>query len=181
MKRHTAGIVAVIILVFMVAGSATAVIERIEPMYVDAQWLVDSLWGPEETAQQPQDYLASFATDLIGDAVAQMPRTNGRWVQGTQTRQGTSTSGGSTSTLGSMLPEGIEGRPVVVPTQNAFLVEGTQIALDRLREIIRMLDQPSDMVNVDVRSVDAPVEEVSGWGVDWFYERGDGSVGSVHN
>lgn len=181
MKRHIAGIVAVIMLLFMVAGSATAVIERIEPMYVDAQWLVDSLWGPEDATQQPQDYMASFATDLVADAVAQMPQTNGRWIQGTRTRQVAGGSGSSSSTLGSMLPDGIEGRPLVVPTQNAFLVQGTQIAIDRLREIIRMLDRPSDMVNIDVRSVDAPEEEVSGWGVDWGYERGDTSAGSVGN
>jgi hypothetical protein len=80
-----------------------------------------------------------------------------------------------------MLPEGLAAPPVAAPNQNALIVRGELEAIDRLREVVAMLDVPTPMVNVDLL-----VDEVStsrareidphlrswGWG-------GDTSVGTL--
>lgn len=173
---------AVIAIIGMSPVPSFAVIERIQPMYADAGYIVEQLWGSEGAAEQP-DPVPSFAADLVRDAVQQMPRTGGRWVQGTMTRQllPEQSNGPAVGDTGSIVPEGIEGRPLVIHSQNAMLVKGTPLAIDRLKEIIAMFDAPARMVNIDVRSIDAPEEEVSGWGVDWFFDRGDIEAGSRGN
>ena len=144
-------------------------LKRIVPRFMDAEQLVTMLWGPQERARNGADFLQEFATDLIYDAADRMPGNEGRWVQGSAARTYASKSGG----LSRMLPDGIYGRPLVIASQNAMLVKGTRRAIDQLEELISMLDRPADMVNVDVRSVDLPEQEVEGWGLAWFWTRGD--------
>ncbi len=56
--------------------------------------------------------------------------------------------------------------PVAVPGRNALIVRGPPEAVDRIAEVLQVLDQPADMVNVEVKVEDAPVRVVRGWGVD---------------
>jgi hypothetical protein len=71
--------------------------------------------------------------------------------------------------------------PVALPSQNALVAKGSPEALDRLQEIVRLLDKPSTMVNVEVRVEDAPTHVVRGWGVDFHTWNGQADVGSAGN
>jgi len=143
-------------------------VKRIVPRFMDAGQLVTMLWGPQQAASAA-DFFQGFATDLVYDAAEGMPGNEGRWVQATNAASYPSKSGG----MSRMLPDGIYGRPLVIASQNAMIVKGTRRAIEQLEELISLLDRPADMVNVDVRSVDLPTEEVEGWGLTWFWSRGD--------
>jgi type II secretory pathway component GspD/PulD (secretin) len=71
--------------------------------------------------------------------------------------------------------------PVALPGRNALLARGTPEELDRLAEVLALLDRPSPMVNVEVRVEDVPLHVLEGYGVD-FRVWGDGAeVGSLSN
>lgn len=150
------------------AVAQTYIVERIVPRFMDVEQLVALLWGPEEQAGEV-DFFQQFATDLVYDTASRLPAGENRWAQGAAVR-GYQPKG---TTLGGMLPEGIEGRPLVVAQQNAMLVRGTHTAIEQLKELLEMLDRPTDMVHVQVQSVDLPTEESSGWGLSWQWRRGD--------
>ncbi len=170
LTRLTAVAVAGLLLAGLVPLAADSfTVKRIAPRFMDAEQLVTMLWGPETRAMDGADFLQQFATDLIYDAADRMPRNEGRWVQGSDTRTYPSKSGG----LSRMLPDGIYGRPLVIASQNAMVVKGTRRAIEELEELISLFDRPVDMVNVEVRSVDLPEQEVEGWGLAWFWTRGD--------
>lgn len=153
------------------ATGQTSIIERITPRHADVEQIVGLLWGAAPGGGGT--LFDDFANDLIYDAAGQIAQYEGRWVQGAATR----TYPPKASGVGAMLPEGIEGRPVVVPEHNSMLVKGTRDALDRLKEVIAMLDRPVDMVNVDIRTVDLPQEEFEGWNVNWSVSTGAIEIG----
>ncbi len=148
--------------------------QRIVLRYMNVEQMVTMLWGPAGEETGGTDFFQHFATDLVYDAAEAMPRSEGRWAQGGSFRTRPPKSGGN---LSGMIPEGIAGRPLVVAGQNAMIVQGTRIAIDELAELIALLDVPTDMVHVDVRSVDLPVQEFDGWGLDWHWTRGDLEAG----
>ena len=158
-----------VVLMLAPAGLVTAqsmITEKITPRHSDVEQLVAMIWGAEPGGGG--SFFDDFANDLIYDAARQVSQYEGRWVQGTAGRSYPAKGGAITG----MVPEGIEGRPVVVPYQNAMVVRGTRDALDRLKELIAMLDTPVDMVNIDVRTVDLPQEEFEGWGINWHVNNG---------
>lgn len=53
------------------------------------------------------------------------------------------------------LPEGIE-KIVPLDTQNAILVVGTPTGVERLRTVVKLLDQPIPQVQIEVRVVEMP-------------------------
>lgn len=161
--------VAVILLAVCLTPAAAQrmAIERIAPRFMNAEHLVTLLWGTEQQASKT-DFFQQFATDLIYDTASRAPAGEGRW---TQAASGRSYQPAGTS-LSSLVPDGIEGRPLVVASQNVMLVKGTRVAIDQLRELIDMFDRPTDMINVQVQSVDLPTEETRGWELNWQLRRG---------
>ncbi len=159
-------VLAVILLVSgkVPAGAAEA---HIVLKFRDARELATAFWpGDEEPAEEtPESFLKQFATDLVRDAVERMPQTEGLWVPGTATRRYPSSA--SSATLNAFLPGDIEGLVKVVPSENAIVVEGAQGGIDKFAEMIAMLDVPTSVVNIEVRSVSLPAEEIDGWRVDW--------------
>ena len=153
-------------------------IRRIVPRHMDAEQLVAMLWGPPEARGAGAGLMQQLATDMVYQAARQRSSATARWAQDARARSYPSESGGR---LSGMVPRGILGRPLVVPEQNVMIVKGTLAAIQELQEIIAMLDQPTDMVNVDVQSLDLPQEELEGWGLDWEWTRGDMDAGSRGN
>lgn len=162
--------IAASLVTFCTVASA-AVIQRIEPKYMDVEALVAMLWGSEPVHAGGDDFIADFATDLVYRGAEMVPRSEGQWTSDVASR--TYPSRGTSSRTQSMVPAGILGRPLVVPQQNAIIVKGDLAAIDELREVIAMFDRPVDMVKVDVREVDLPEEEQEGWGFDWYWTRGN--------
>lgn len=174
--RSRMGFLLVLILAPVELVTAQAMItEKITPRHSDVEQLVAMIWGAEPGGGN--SFFDDFANDLIYDAARQVSQYEGRWVQGTAGRSYPAKGGAITG----MVPDGIEGRPVVVPYQNAMVVKGTRDALDRLKELIAMLDTPVDMVNIDVRAVDLPQEEFEGWGISWNVSNGAIDVGGGGN
>lgn len=75
--------------------------------------------------------------------------------------------------LSHLLPEGLAGPPVAAPNRNALIVRGRPEAIDRMREIVAMLDLPTPMVNVELEMDEvstsdsrriSPYLETWGWG-----------------
>ncbi len=160
---------AAIILILVIPGLAAAqsiIVEKITPRHSDVEYLAGLFWG--EDASGAGHFFDDFAQGLIYDAAGQISRYEGRWVQGTAGRSYPSKRRGPSI----MLPAGIESPPIVVPQQNSMLVRGTRDAIDRLKELLSMLDLPVDMVNIDVRSVDLPQDEFEGWGINWHLSGG---------
>jgi len=159
----------VLAVILLVSGQvpAGAVEAHIVLKFRDARELAAAFWPGEEDAAEetPESFLKQLATDLVRDAVERMPTTEGLWVPGTATRRYPCSV--SSATLNAFLPDGIEGLVKGVPSENAIVVEGTQVSIDKFAELITMLDVPTGMLSIGVRSVSLPAEEVDGWGVDW--------------
>jgi type II secretory pathway component GspD/PulD (secretin) len=178
-RRGSIAVAAVLCLSWQTAACAeNFTIRRIAPRYMDAEQLVAMLWGPADVRGGGADLMQELATDMVYRAARQRVSGTGRWAQDTRARSYPAESGGG---LSGMVPRGILGRPLVVPEQNVLMVKGTLAALEELEEVIAMVDRPTDMVNVDVQSVDLPQEELEGWGLDWEWTRGDMDAGSRGN
>ncbi len=178
-RRVAVALAAVLCLSWQTAASAeNFTIRRIAPRYMDAEQLVAMLWGPPEARGAGDNLMQELATDMVYQAARQRSSRTGRWAQDTRARSYPSESGGR---LSGMVPRGILGRPLVVPAQNVIMVKGTLAAIQELQELIAMLAQPTDMVNVDVQSVDLPQDELEGWTLAWEWTRGDMDAGSRGN
>jgi type II secretory pathway component GspD/PulD (secretin) len=117
-----------------------------------------------EVARDPGD--PNAAPQWVWASTAQASPTEAHWLQDASTR--------------SLAPAGL-GPVLVVPNQNALLVQGTPAAVDQLRELIALLDQPVPMVNLEVRLVDAPGSRGQEWGADFGFPLGDGTAASQGN
>jgi type II secretory pathway component GspD/PulD (secretin) len=118
---------------------------------------------------------AIFVQDTIIDATRRLPDAAGRWFQNAA---GRSYPSGAAALVP---PEGLTQPPVAIVQQNAILLRGSTDALDQTEEIIRLLDKPQPMVNIDLRMVDDPTERVQQWGIDFQAIGPNVQAGTVGN
>jgi type II secretory pathway component GspD/PulD (secretin) len=69
------------------------------------------------------------------------------------------------------VPEGIES-VTYSPTDNAFIVQGTEEAIRKLQNLIEMFDVAPRQVHVDVKFVTTSDSVDKSLGIDWLYQRG---------
>jgi type II secretory pathway component GspD/PulD (secretin) len=143
--------------------------------FADATCLAAMLGGTglEFTEPNPD----RFVLDSIVMAASRLPGAAGRWQRNAAGQSYPGTSGAAPLRL----PAGITQPPLAVPQQNALLLRGSADALDRLEEIIALLDKPQAMVNIELTMLDTPEERVEQWGVDFQAMNGNVAVGTVGN
>ncbi len=164
------------------AAAQAGEIMRVFPLrYADARQLAAWLGG-KTVAADHERLLQSWANDVIRRAVGALPATPNldaapRWltfVDVLPAQPGDRTAGALASVLD--IPD-LPQPPIALEWNNSLLVRGTPEQLDRLAEIIRLLDQPMPMVNIEVRVEDAPVHIERGWGLDWHVFNGQIDAG----
>ncbi len=163
---------------------AEDILRVVELRHADARYVAGLLGG---AAVDHQAVTSRWATDVIHRAVSVFPKPRGevvpdpRWYSYADVLPAQPPDEPATRFAAVFgLPE-LSQPPVAVPGRNALIVRGPAEVLDRVLEVVRFLDQPADMVNVDVRVEDAPTHIVRGWGVD-FHTWGEGvDVGSAGN
>jgi type II secretory pathway component GspD/PulD (secretin) len=147
-----------------VVGLQLGVVPPADPADADAwrqRWVSDLADQVARDPGKPSDRPA-----WVWAASAQPSPAEAHWLQEAPQRR--------------MAPEGLTS-VVVVASQNALLAKGTPAAVDQLRELVAMLDQPVPMVNLEVRLVDAPGSEGHEWGADFWFPLDGGGVGSLGN
>ena len=145
--------------------------------FADASAIASYLGGISPGGGYSREAAEAFARETISMGLRRLPGAEGQPVWNAQARSYPGESGGVTLPL----PEGLAQRPVAIPQQNALLLRGTPDALDQAEELIRMLDKPARMVNIELKLVDAPEEQVDEWGLDFRAFNGNAAVGSVGN
>jgi len=125
-------------------------LEVIPLLHLNAPDFAASLAGGGGTSSQEllDQEAVAFALDAMHYAAQQWTgRTSQPQPQAVS--RGRSAPGGI-GDLSGLLPEGLAGPPMAAPTQNALIVRGERDAIDRLREVIALLDVPTPMVNVEL-------------------------------
>jgi type II secretory pathway component GspD/PulD (secretin) len=147
---------------------------RVIPLqYADATVLAGMLGGVAATRAQTQTP-EMFARESITQDARRLPGTEGKWQRHVLGQNLPDSSGGSMLRL----PDGLSQSPVAMPAQNALLVQGTPEAVDQLAEMIRLLDRPTPMINIEMKLVDAPEEAAEERGID-FQAVGSGVSGGT--
>jgi hypothetical protein len=104
--------------------------------------------GGTSTAELLDQEAAAFALDAMRYAAQQWTgRTSQPQPQAVSRAR---SAPGGIGDLSGLLPDGLAGPPAAAPNQNALVVRGERKAIDRLREVITLLDVPTPMVNVEL-------------------------------
>lgn len=144
--------------------------------YTDASVLASYLGGLSPGGGYSPAVAEAFARETIAMGVRRLPGGEGEWAYN---------AGGHSYPGGGMAlvrpPAGLTQPPVALPAQNALLVRGSADAIDQLQELVRMLDKPVPMVNVDLKLEDQPEEDVREWGVDLQTFGGGVAAGTTGN
>lgn len=142
---------------------------------------------PAPTADELTGFRQQWVNDLGARLARELPpdlsRTPEQWRYASSmvTAPRERARGQQSGSLATMLPEGLDGPPIVLMDQNALLAKGTPAALDQLREIVALLDQKPRMVNVEARLVDAPFRLEEQWGIDAVTRSGQLTIATLGN
>lgn len=79
---------------------------------------------------------------------------------------------------GGLIPQGITNI-VWDPTDNSFIVQGTDEAIAELEKLIAQFDNAPKQVLIKVEFITTSNSLDKGFGIDWFYQRGPVFAGSV--
>ncbi len=167
-RRMLTVVVAMAAAMVVAQAPAYAAEETFVLKHGDARLIADAFWdtGYHEDMEEDLDRLAwEFANDLVRDAVRRLPYTQAYWVPGTVTRRYPPPVKGNQ--LREMLPRQVHRLVEVMPSKNALVVNGSQIALNQFREILEMLDVPSRSAVMEVHWVNLPSSELEALGIDW--------------
>jgi type II secretory pathway component GspD/PulD (secretin) len=168
--------------------------------WADARVLASQLnnEGPlpaEEVHAYRQRWVDAFAQRLLQTLPRDPQRLEPRWVfassaesvpreqycqEGFGAGWGGVTSGTAVNPVAALRPPGIQSI-VAVPANNSLVVSGDPASVDRLKEIIALLDVKPRMVNVTCTLLDAPVTRTNEWGLDFAQSVGGLLVASVGN
>lgn len=165
---------AIIIVTLIMCASSLALADQIEVidlLHLNAGEFAASLRGGGGGFDVLDEEAVGFALDVMQD-VARRGRGRSSMPDSMAYSRARAVPG-SGADFSSLLPEGLAAPPVAAPNRNALVVRGEPDAIDRLRELIAMLDVPTAMVNVDLlmdqlstdhaRRID-PHFESWGWG-----------------
>lgn len=117
---------------------------------------------------------AEEATTLAQRMLAGLPNSACQWLLDVRaTNFGALSSPDQTATavapLQKILPPGLSGPPKALLDRNALSASGTEDALTKLGEIVKMLDRPAQLVRFDVRLLDPAALGKLNLGADWNY------------
>ncbi|HCA46672.1 MAG TPA: hypothetical protein DEP45_04710 [Armatimonadetes bacterium] len=141
---------AALILISLISAAACFAeqLEIIDLLHLNAPEFAASLAGRSAGADVLESETTAFAADVLRDVSQQ---TRGRSsVAGSLTYSRAQSIPGAGADLSGLLPDGLSSPPVATPNRNALIVRGTPEAIDKLREVIAMLDVPTPMVNIDL-------------------------------
>lgn len=156
--------------VFVSRGVADDILRVVDLRYADAGYVAGLLGG---AAVDHEAVTNRWATDVIHRAGSVFPRPRGdvvpdpRWYSYADVLPAQPPEEPATRFAAVFGLPKLSQPPVAIAGRNALIVRGPAEVLDRVLEVVRFLDQPADMVNVDVRVEDAPTQIVRGWGVDF--------------
>lgn len=145
--------------------------------FADASVMASYIGGVAPGGSYSRAAAETFARNTIGMGVQRLPAGEGQYVWNAEGRSYPNEGGGRALPT----PAELSQRPVALMQQNALLLRGTPDALDQTEELIRMLDKPVKMVNIELKLVDAPEEQVDEWGLDFVALGPNLGVGSVGN
>lgn len=168
--------------------------------WADARVLASQLnnEGPptaEEVHAYRQRWVDAFAQRVLQTLPRDPQRIEPRWIFAStaesvpreQYRQegfagglGDLIAGPATNPVASLRPPGIQSI-VAVPANNSLVVSGDPASVDRLKEIIALLDVKPRMVNITCTLLDAPATRTNEWGLDFARNVGGLLIGSVGN
>jgi type II secretory pathway component GspD/PulD (secretin) len=149
----------------------------------------------EDVHAYRQRWVDTFAGRVLQTLPRDPQRLDPRWVYAStaeavpreQYRQegfgggyGGLTSSTTSNPVASLRPPGIQSI-VAVSANNSLVVSGDPASVDRLKEIIALLDVKPRMVNITCTLLDAPVTRTNEWGMDFAKNVGGLLVGSVGN
>jgi type II secretory pathway component GspD/PulD (secretin) len=83
--------------------------------------------------------------------------------------------------LAQLLPKGLDGPPLALPSRNALIVRGEQQAIDEFGDVVRMLDVPAKSVRIQTDAVDTPVRVEEAAGVDFSAIAGEAGASLLGN
>ncbi len=147
---------------------------RVLPLqHTDAQVLAAYLGAistdPDAHAQSLTDW---FVTQTVDRAVRQADGQAARWEAAAAASLAPDNTGKSfTGYLA-----GLADAPLPLPDDNALLVRGTIEAIDRVAELVRMLDKPTPMVAVEVRLLGGLTSSNDDWSAVPDLMNGDAAV-----
>lgn len=134
--------------------------------------------GGPSTAELLDQEAAGFALDAMRYAAQQWGgRTSQPQPQAVSRAR---SAPGGVGDLSGLVPAGLVGPPVAAPNRNALIVRGEVDAIDRLREVIALLDVPTPMVNVELMQEEVSTAEarrfepfLRAWGFDGELSAGE--------
>jgi len=157
-------------------AAATENVKRvIELKFADCRTLARAFAkAPEVTEEALHQVRQQMLVAVMEDVYRHAPRPNrrpegpddvvaGRPRQYMDVRIAEELSGGG---MADLLPEGVQP-PVAAVDQNALIVTGTPVGVDKFRELVTMLDVPPRMVNVEAKFVEIGQRETRDSGLDW--------------
>ena len=145
--------------------------------FADASAMASWLGGIAAGGKYSPAVAEDFAHRTIATGLRRMPAGEGQWAWNAEGRSYPNEAGGAILPV----PEGITQRPVALMDQNALLVSGSSDALDQVEELVRLLDKPMKMVNIELKLVDQPEEQVDEWGIDFQALNGNATAASNGN
>ena len=80
--------------------------------------------------------------------------------------------GGGGAAFVDLLPEGIEQMIAYAPL-NALLIQGTEESVNKLIELLKLLDRKPQQIIIELQSVEVSTNQIQQMGVDWYYIAGN--------
>lgn len=107
----------------------------------------------------------------LGGGLGRGLGTSGGSRSGRGGGMGGSQRGGQRGQGTGMRPEGVDSIIAYMP-QNALLVSGEPAAIDQLREVLALLDQPVKQVEISTKFIEVDVTDDDALGIDWTVSNG---------
>lgn len=160
--------------IVFLAAPVCATEEVISFKYVDAREIADLFWDTgyhRAYDADVEDFVWGFANDVVRDLGLRLPYTECQWSQAAQTRKFPKPIEGGR--YADLLPRQVHRLVEVVPSRNAIVVNGSQIAINQFRETLKDFDVPSASVYLTVHWISVPARELADQNLDWSSFRGD--------
>lgn len=164
-------------------GTAVVPLKWVEAGVVAAMFGGQEPPAPQQLMQYRQEWVTGLGSRLARSLPPDPANVSSHWryAAHSQVVPTERVYEGDATSAARLLPEGLDGPPIVVPGQNALLVKGTMGAIDEFRELVSMLDVKPRMVNIEVKLEDAPSTVADEWGIEFGVRSGDLIIASRGN
>lgn len=185
MKSRGAFLYAMLLLTGLIfaAGPVCATEEVISFKYVDAREIADLFWNTgyhKNHDADVEDFVWAFANDVVRDLSVRLPYTECRWSQAAHTRKFPKPLEGGR--YANLIPRQVHRLVKVVPSRNAIVVNGSQIAINQLRETLKGFDVPAASVYLTAHWISVPARELDDQKLAWtYFRKNDDSTGLYYS